>query len=159
MHVFFLFLKIGTASALGLLAVITATSVMKDDYKEALAISRISKSEVALEDVTLSPVDNYAFHVSGFVQNLSQKYGLDKIEIRLIVHDCLGESRTQNCAMIDSALVFVDLYHGVPAGQGRHFDEHVYLQTSETGKDYDPHHPKGHLIWDYRVLNVWSGED
>ena len=134
-------------SALGLLfGVVVAGFLLyrHNEQVEQRATTRISMSEVVLENVTVTPTLDSSYNLSGRITNRSERYRLDGIRFRVGMRDCQGKDDSR-CVGIAEASTYVPVT--VPPQQARDFTGSLYFAS-------EPTKLKGTLSWHYEIIEV-----
>ena len=133
--------------ALGLAAVALAGGgllYMHNREEEHLALTRIPKSELVLEDVTLKPYVG-SYRIAGRVGNHSAKFSVKQIDFVVTVQDCPREAAAQQCVTIGESNEILNL--DIPPGEARDFEESVRFSGSKLKL-------KGRLEWNYSISQI-----
>jgi hypothetical protein len=134
-------------TALGLAAVALAIGgLLYLHYRgeERQALTRIPKSELVLENVTLRPYIS-SYRIAGRITNNSPKFSLKQIDIVVTARDCPGDAAAQQCVAIGESSEILNL--DVPPGETRDFAESVRFAGSNLKL-------KGRLDWSYSVSQI-----
>ncbi len=136
------------AALVGIVAIIALylVNASSENQKKAEAAKhRMSASDLAIQDTTLSsPAGNYSSQLSGRVRNLSPRYTLTNLQMRVVVQDCVD-------AICDTVGDETEsIYVRVPPGQVRDFGHSFYFPNVARFR--------GKWQWNYTVQSV-SADD
>ena len=117
---------------------------MHNREEEHRALTRIPKSELVLENVTLSPyVGNY--RIAGRITNSSAKFSVKQIDIVVTVQDCPRVAAEEQCVTIGKSNEILNF--DIPPGEARDFAESVRFSGGNLKL-------KGRLEWSYSILQI-----
>ena len=134
-------------SALGLAAVALAIGgllYMHYREEEHRALTRIPKSELVLENVTLRPYVG-SYRIAGRITNNSPKFSVKQLDIVVTVRDCPLDAAGQQCVTIGESSEILNL--DIPPGEARDFAESVRFSRSNLKL-------KGRLDWNYSISRI-----
>lgn len=134
-------------TALGLLvgATIAGGLIYRYDlHLEQQATTRISASEIGLENIAVRLTFDASYELTGRIKNKSETYRIDGISFAVMMRDCLGPDASK-CVMTGTANSVITIT--VPPQESRDFTGTLYY-----GKSYKP--PKGTLAWDYEITAI-----
>ena len=96
-------------------------------------------------DLALRPssLGTGSYTLSGRLRNLSARYGLSELRLKITMRDCVAPA---NCETVGEAEQ--PMYKSVPPGQGRDINEFVHF------RDLGP--ARGKHEWDYQVIEVYG---
>jgi hypothetical protein len=133
--------------ALGLAAAALVVGVSLYLYykeEERLALSRVPKSELVLENVSLKP-NVGSYRIAGRITNNSAKFSVKSIDIVITVRDCPGVAAAEQCVTVGESREILNL--DVPPGATRDFAESVRFAGSKVKL-------KGRLDWSYSISQI-----
>ena len=142
-----LFLTGWRRTAIGLAVfVVVAGGVlfMYNRAQEERALSRITRSEVALEKVTFIPYVG-SYKVAGRIRNNSPRYGIRQIDLFVKASDCVADKTGPQCTTIGESTEILNV--SIPPGQARDFEESVRFYRSKPRL-------KGKLEWSWSISRV-----
>lgn len=142
-----LFLAGFRKSAVGLLiATLIASALIywNINVVERQETSRMSVSDIALENVAVRRTFDSTYELTGRITNKSDDYRVDAISFIVTIRDCTAPQK-MNCVTTGQKAVNVSV--SVPPQQTRDFTGTLYF-----GKGHRP--PKGTLAWDYKVTSI-----
>lgn len=108
--------------------------------------SRMSVSEIALENVAVRRTFDSSYELTGRIRNKSDDYRVDAISVIVTIRDCTAPQQ-MNCVTTGQKAVNVSV--SVPPQQARDFTGTLYL-----GKAHRP--PKDILAWEYEVTSIMA---
>lgn len=135
-------------AALGLLVVAIVSSLVLYQYTQQVqqdATTRISESEVAVENVLIKLTFDSSYDISGRITNKSETYRLDGISFKVTLRDCQKKDKESRCVSMGEATTHVPIT--VPAQQARDFTGALYFGGEQMK-------PKGTLAWDYEITAI-----
>jgi hypothetical protein len=106
--------------------------------------SRIALSEVAIENVTITPTFRSSYNLSGSIRNGSEQYQVEGLDFKVTLRDCPGADKA-NCTSIGEANTYVPV--SVPPQQARQFVGSLYFGNEQMKL-------KGTLAWDYEIVAI-----
>jgi hypothetical protein len=133
--------------ALGLAAfalVVGGLLYMHNRAEEQRSLTRIPKSELVLENVTLKPYVG-SYRIAGRITNNSPKFSVKQIDIVVAVRDCPRDAAAQQCVTIGESSAILNL--DIPPGEARNFEEAVRF-SGKTPK------LKSRLDWNYSISGI-----
>jgi uncharacterized membrane protein len=142
-----LFLRGFRKSALGVVVVaLIAAAVVYylNERAQERAETRISASEISLENVAVRQTFDASYELTGRLKNGSSTYQVTGISLNVKLRDCRKGNATQ-CEAAGEAAGQAGIT--VPPGESRDFTVTLYF-----GKGHRP--PKGTLAWDYEIESV-----
>ena len=132
--------------ALGMAAialVVGGLLYMHSREEEHRALTRIPKSELVFENVTLRPYVG-SYRIAGRITNSSAKFSVKQIDIVVTVQDCPRVAGEQ-CVTIGKSNEILNF--DIPPGEARDFAEAVRFSGSNLKL-------KGRLEWSYSILQI-----
>lgn len=129
--------------ALGVL-IVGVSLYLYNERQEQQETSRISISEIALENVDLKPTFRSGYDLVGTIRNNSPKYRLDGIDVTATLRDCETKDKS-TCTVIGQASAYVAVT--VPPEESRDFVASLHFGN-------DKPRARGTLAWDYQVTAV-----
>ena len=134
-----------TALALVISAVIAGILIYTlVEQTQQRAESRISVSEISLDNVVVKHTFDASYEVTGRLKNGSSTYQVDGMALNVKLRDCRPGDASQ-CAAFGEARGHATV--SVPPGESRAFTATLYF-----GKGHP--RPKGTLAWDYEIESV-----
>ena len=134
-------------TALGLLvasAIAGASIYLLTEQTQQRAETRLSASEISLENVTVRHTFDASYELTGRLKNASAIYQVFGITLNVKLRDCRTGDASQ-CVAAGEAEARAAVT--VPPGESRDFTATMYL-----GKGHG--RPKGRLAWDYEIASV-----
>lgn len=133
------------ALALGLGVLIAGVSIyVYNERQERQETTRITASEIGLENVELRPTFRSSYDFVGTLKNKSEQYRIDGIDITVTLRDCSSKDKT-SCTVIGQASGYTGI--AVPPQASR--DLVVSLHFGG-----DQPRAKGHFAWDYAITAI-----
>ena len=111
--------------------------------EEQRTLTLIPKSELVLDNVTLSPYVG-SYRIAGRITNRSAKFSVKQIDIAVTVQDCPRVAEEQ-CVTIGKSNEILNF--DIPPGEARDFAESVRFSGSNSKL-------KGRLEWSYSILQI-----
>jgi len=137
-------------TALGMVAVALALGgwlFVHNREAEQLALTRIPRSELTFENVTLNPYVG-GYKLAGRIKNNSTQFGVKEIDFVVTVQECTGAAAAEQCVTIGETNEILNLK--IPPGEARDFEESVRFSGSDRKL-------KGRLKWSYSVSLIRAG--
>lgn len=145
----FLFAAGFRKAALGLLIVAVVAGALIYRHNEQVqqrASTRISASEISLENVAVTRTFDASYELTGEIKNKSDTYRVDGISLKVKMRDCSPKDASQ-CVVAGEAAAHAPVT--VPPQQTRAFTATLYFGKSHR-------QPKGTIVWDYEIETIMA---
>ncbi len=109
------------------------------EYEKNKSKSRISASEVTLENISFETRNNN-YELTGRIVNNSEKYILNGLQLKITVKDCTNNDDT-HCIIFAEKKEYI--YLSIPPRQARDFKKDIYLYLNQSIENK--------LAWDYSI--------
>lgn len=102
---------------------------------------RITPAEVRIDDLRLGPQSAGSYRLTGRVHNMSGRFTLTGLNLKLTIQDCLPSGQCDTIGeRTESPLL------SIPPGQARDIDESVYFSGVAA--------LHGHMEWSYNLVGT-----
>jgi hypothetical protein len=137
------FRKSAFSLAIGVL-IVGVSVYLYNEHEEQQATSRITASEIAMENVELRPTFRSSYDLIGTIRNNSQTYRLDGIDVTVTMRDCRSKDKS-TCTLIGQASGHAVM--SLPPQESRDFVVSLYFGG-------DRPKVKGTFAWDYEITAI-----
>ncbi len=111
------------------LAGFAGVAYLLHQHEQTLSRSRIPASQIALENVTLTP-EFSMYQISGRIKNQSTTYTLKQVTIDVTMQECTGKAPSRECVTIGKTKK--EIYLDLPPCQAVAFNDSVYFSDRAT---------------------------
>lgn len=115
---------------------------LTNQREEAASKSRVTANELDISDLRLGRAQyGSSYRLTGRVQNLSSRFTISSLQIRMVLKDCL---QANDCSVVGDSIA--NVWVSVPPGQVRAIDDSVYFS------DVPPF--RGTFEWNYEIVEI-----